>query len=177
VTDWDWLLLPPASLTAAVRQEIRAADPTLGVFHVTTGDQARLLTIWVDRLFASMFSIFGAIALLLASVGVYGVLSYAVAHRTQEIGVRMALGATQRNVFGLIIGQGARLAGVGLLLGLGGAFGVTRIIRSLLYNVGPSDLLSFVVPAVFLVLVALAASFVPAQRATSVAPLIALRFE
>jgi len=169
--------VPPATLTAAVRQEIRNADPTLGVFRLMTGDQARTLSLWADHLFAWMFSIFGVIALILASIGVYGVLSYSVAQRTQEIGVRIALGATNRNVFSLILGQGARLAAIGLLVGVAGAFGVTRVIRSLLYNVGPTDVLSFVLPAAFLVLVALIASYVPAQRATLVEPLVALRSE
>jgi putative ABC transport system permease protein len=124
-----------------------------------------------------MFSIFGVIALVLASVGVYGVLSYAVSQRTQEIGVRLALGASRQNVFAMIVGHGARLAAIGILFGVAGAFGVTRVVRSLLYNVSATDPLSFVATAVFLVLVAVLASYVPARRATSVDPLIALRAE
>src|SRR5689334_10514557 len=132
-----------------------------GGFRVATGDDARVLSLWADRLVAWMFSLFGIIALLLASVGVYGVLSYSVAQRTQEIGVRMALGATQRNVFALILRQGAQLAVIGLACGLAGAFGVTRIIRSHLYNVGPADLVSFAVPAMIMTAIALASSFAP----------------
>ena len=167
----------PASITASVREQIRQSDPTLALFDVISGEEARMNSFWSDRLFGLMFSIFGAIALLLASVGVYGVLSYAVAQRTQEIGVRMALGANQRNIFGLIVGHGTRLAAIGVALGAAGAFAITRVIGSLLYNVGPSDPFSFVAAIVFLVAVALAASYVPAQRATGVDPLIALRSE
>src|SRR5262249_45303511 len=124
-----------------------------------------------------MFSIFGAVALVLAAVGVYGVLSYAVSQRTQEIGVRMALGASRRDVFGLIVWQGARLALAGIVFGVLGAAGITRVITSLLYNVSATDPVSFAGTAVFLVLVAVTASYVPAHRATAVDPMIALRAE
>jgi putative ABC transport system permease protein len=167
----------PAAITSAIRQEIRKSDPTLPIFNVQTGEEARQGTFWQFRLFGWMFSIFGVIALVLASVGVYGVLSYAVSQRTQEIGVRLALGASRQNVFAMIVGHGARLAAIGILFGVAGAFGVTRVVRSLLYNVSATDPLSFVATAVFLVLVAVLASYVPARRATSVDPLIALRAE
>jgi ABC-type antimicrobial peptide transport system permease subunit len=124
-----------------------------------------------------MFSIFGVIALLLTSIGVYGVLSYSVSQRTQEIGVRMALGASRQNVFGLIVGHGARLAGLGILCGVVGAAAVTRVVTSLLYNVSATDPLSFIGTAGFLALVAIAASYIPARRATSVDPIEALRAE
>jgi len=124
-----------------------------------------------------MFSIFGVIALLLASIGVYGVLAYAVSQRTQEIGVRMALGASRQNVFTLIVSQGARLAGVGILCGVVGAAAVTRVVTSLLYNVSATDPISFIGTAAFLAFVALIASYLPARRATSVDPIVALRAE
>jgi putative ABC transport system permease protein len=167
----------PASITNAVRQEIRKADPTLPLFNVQTGEEARLNTFWQFRLFGWMFSIFGVVALALASIGVYGVLSYAVSQRTQEIGVRMALGASRQSVFGLIVGYGARLAGIGILCGVIGAAAVTRVVTSLLYNVSATDPLSFIGTAGFLALVALLASYIPARRATSVDPMIALRAE
>ena len=135
----------PGSITSAVRQEIRRADPAIPLFNIQTGEEARLNTFWQFRLFGWMFSIFGAIALTLASIGVYGVLSYAVSQRTQEIGVRMALGASRQNVFTLIVRDGARLAGVGILCGVIGAVAVTRVVTSLLYNVSATDPLSFVV--------------------------------
>ena len=167
----------PASITAAVRQEIQRSDPTLPLFGVQTGEDARLNTFWQDRLFGWMFSIFGGVALVLAAIGVYGVLSYAVSQRTQEIGVRMALGASRRNVFTLIVGDGVRLAGIGILCGVLGAAGVTRVITSLLYNVSPTDPTSFIATASFLALVALVASYLPARRATAVDPMVALRAE
>jgi len=167
----------PASITTAVRQEIRASDPTLPIFNTMTGDEARLYTFWQFRLFGWMFSIFGAIALALAAIGVYGVLSYSVSQRTQEIGARLALGASRNSVFALVVGQGARLAGIGILLGVAGAFGVTRVVKSLLYNVTATDPLSFIGTAAFLALVAVASSYVPARRATGVDPIVALRAE
>ena len=167
----------PASITAAVRQEVRRADPSLPLFNLQTGEEARVSTFFQFRLFGWMFSIFGVIALLLASIGVYGVLAYAVSQRTQEIGVRMALGASRQNVFTLIVSQGARLAGVGILCGVVGAAAVTRVVTSLLYNVSATDPISFIGTAAFLVFVALIASYLPARRATSVDPIVALRAE
>src|SRR5204863_7151496 len=140
----------PAAVTSAVRQEIRSSDPTLPLFQVQTGQQARENSYWQDRLFGWMFSIFAVVALALASIGVYGVLSYAVSQRRQEIGVRMALGASRTSVFGLVLSPAVRLAAAGIVLGVAGAFGVTRVVRSLLYNVSPSDPISFAATAIFL---------------------------
>src|SRR5262245_6025056 len=165
------------AIATAVRQQIRASDPTLPIFDVQTGDEARVSTFWQDRLFGWMFSIFGFIALALAAIGVYGVLSYAVSQRRQEIGVRLALGASRRDVFLLIVGHGAKLAAAGILFGVAGAFGVTRVVTSIVYNVSATDPLSFIGTAVFLVLVAVAASYLPARRATGVDPMVALRAE
>jgi putative ABC transport system permease protein len=167
----------PASITSAIRQEIRTADPSLPLFAVQSGDDLRENTYWQYRLFGWMFSIFGGIALALASIGVYGVLSYAVSQRTQEIGVRMALGASRQSVFGLIVGDGAKLAAIGIVCGVLGAALVTRVVTSLLYNVSATDPLSFIATASFLALVALVASYIPARRATSVDPMVALRSE
>jgi putative ABC transport system permease protein len=167
----------PAAVTSAVRQEIRKSDPTLPVFQVQTGQEARENSYWQDRLFGWMFSIFAVVALALASVGVYGVLSYAVSQRRQEIGVRVALGASRGKVFGMVMALAAKLAGIGIALGVLGALGVTRVVKSLLYNVSTSDPLSFVATAVFLAAVALIASYVPARRATAVDPIVALRTE
>jgi putative ABC transport system permease protein len=168
---------PPASVTAAVREEIRRADPRLPLFDVRTADRARAVSYWQERIFGWMFSIFGLIAVLLAAVGVYGVLSYGVAQRTREIGVRMALGASRRSVFALVLGHGARLAAVGIVLGGLGAFATTRVIRTLLYNVSATDPLSFIGTALVLGLVAIAAGYLPARRATAVDPVVALRAE
>jgi predicted permease len=165
----------PARLVSAAREQIRSADAALPVFQVSTMEDLRQRSFWQFRLFGWMFSTFGAIALLLASVGVYGVLSYSVSQRTQEIGVRVALGAGRNDVLRLILGQGLRLALLGIGLGLIGAFGTTRFLKTVLYNVTPTDPLSFIVVAAFLTLVALVASYVPARRAMGVDPLVALR--
>lgn len=167
----------PAAITSAVRAAIRGSDPTMPITQVRTGEEQRELRFWEDRLMAWMFAVFGAVALFLASIGIYAVMSYAVSQRTQEIGVRMALGASRRHVLSLILGDAGRIAAAGIALGVIGAFGVTRIVSSLLYNVSATDPLSFVTTAVFLALVALAASYMPARRATAVDPLIALRSE
>ena len=124
-----------------------------------------------------MFGVFGALAVILAMVGVYGVLSYSVSQRTQEFGVRMALGAQPRDVRRMMMRQGMVLAGWGTLLGAAGALGITRVIGSLLYNVTPTDPVSFGVVVTLMVLVAAAAAYLPARRATAVDPMAALRSE
>ncbi|MGH9374133.1 MAG: ABC transporter permease, partial [Vicinamibacterales bacterium] len=167
----------PAAVTAAVREQIRLSDPALPVFELFTMEELRQRSFWQYRLFGVMFGLFGAIALVLASIGVYGVLSYSVSQRTQEIGVRVALGAERRDVLRLIVGQGLRLAGVGIVLGIVGAAFVTPAVRTILYNVTPTDPFSFSVVAVFLLFVATAASCIPARRAMAVDPIVAIRNE
>ena len=167
----------PASIASAAREKIRAADASLPVFDVHSMEEHRLRSFWQQRLFGIMFAVFGAIALLLASIGVYGVLSYSVSQRTQEIGVRVALGADRRDVLRLVVGYGVRLALLGVVIGLVLARGVTPAIRTQLYNVTVTDPLSFVGVAVFLTIVATLASYFPARRAMAVDPIIALRNE
>ena len=167
----------PAGLAGAVRNAIRSSDSTLPIFNIRTMEDLRREGFWQFRLFGFMFGIFGAAALFLAGVGVYGVLSFSVSQRTQEMGVRIALGAKQSDVLRLVVRQGVTLAAVGVLLGLVGAFGITRVIRSLLYNVTPTDPLSFGGVALFLAAIAVLASYLPARRATNVDPIIALRNE
>ena len=165
----------PATITAAVREQIRLSDASLPVFQVSTMEDLRQRSFWQFRMFGVMFFLFGAIALVLASIGVYGVLSYSVSQRTQEIGVRVALGAARGDVLRLIVGQGLKLAGVGIAIGMAGALGVTPVARTLLYQVTPTDPLSFGVVGAFLLLVAFTASYIPARRAMAVDPLIAMR--
>ena len=167
----------PAGLATIVRNEIRASDSGLAVFDVRTMEDLRQSGFWQFRLFGFMFGIFGAAALFLAGIGVYGVLSFSVSQRTQEIGVRMALGAGRRDVLTLVVRQGITLAMLGVLLGMVGAFGVTRVIASLLFNVTPTDPVSFGGVALFLTAIAFLASYVPARRATTVDPIVALRLE
>lgn len=167
----------PAGLAGAARTEIRASDAGLPVFDVTTMEELRQSNFWQFRLFGFMFGTFGAAALFLAGIGVYGVLSFSVSQRTQEIGVRVALGAQRSDVLGLVVRQGVTLALIGVAMGVIGAFGTTRVIASLLYNVTPSDPLSFVGVALFLTAIAFVASYLPAMRATTVDPIVALRNE
>jgi putative ABC transport system permease protein len=167
----------PTAIVAGARGAIRAADPVLPVFQVATMESVRRLGFWYLRLYSWMFGVFGGIALLLAAVGVYSVLAYNVAQRTQEIGVRMALGAHARDVIRLVVGQGLRLTLLGVGIGLVAAFGMTRVLVSILFQVGPSDPLSYGGVALFLAGVAALACYVPARRATRVDPLIALRYE
>jgi putative ABC transport system permease protein len=119
----------------------------------------------------------GVLALVLAAVGLYGVMSYSVAQRTREIGIRMALGAGRGNVMGLVLKQGVTLVSAGVVLGLGAAFAVTRLLASLLFGVSAVDPITFIATSGLLVVVALLASYVPARRATKVDPIIALRYE
>jgi putative ABC transport system permease protein len=167
----------PSAITTAVREQIRFADPGLPVFAIQTLERLRQLSFWQFRLFGWMFSVFGAIALLLASVGVYGVLSYSVSQRVQEIGVRMALGAERKDVLRLILGHGMKLAVIGIGFGIVGAAAATQGIKTVLFNVTPTDPISFAGVALFLTLVALVASYVPARRAMAVDPIVALRNE
>jgi putative ABC transport system permease protein len=167
----------PVRVTTAVRREIRASDPSLPVFEVQTMESLRQLGFWQYKLFGWMFSVFGAVALLLAAVGVYGVLAYNVNQRTQEIGVRVALGARRRDVLGLVVGHGVRLALIGVAAGVLGALGVTRVLVSILFEVSPSDPLSYAAVALFLTGSAALASYLPARRAMAVDPMVALRYE
>jgi len=167
----------PARITGAVREQIRQADPALPVFQASTMEALRQRSFWQYKLFGWMFSVFGAVALFLASIGVYGVLAYSVSQRTQEIGVRVALGAARRDVMRMVVGQGLRLAAAGVALGLLGALGATQGIKTLLYNVTPWDPASFAGVAMFLTIVAVVASYVPARRAVAVDPIMALRNE
>ena len=165
----------PASITGSVRRAIGAADAAIAIFEVRTGEENREGRLWAPLFLSWMFSIFGTAALFLAGIGVYGVLSYSVSQRTQEFGLRMALGASRSSVLGLVVGQGARLATIGLIVGAAGAFGVTRGVQTLLYTVTTTDPVSFIGTGLVLAAVTMLAGCVPALRATSVDPVIALR--
>jgi putative ABC transport system permease protein len=167
----------PAAITPAVRAAIRRLDASIPLFNIQSMSEVKRLGSWQYAIFGWMFSVFGAVALLLAVTGVYGLLAYSVSQRTQEIGLRVALGASRRDVINLVVGQGLRLAGAGIALGLIGSFAVTHVVASFLYNITPTDPLTLAGAALFLIAVALFASYVPTRRATAVDPLIALRSE
>jgi putative ABC transport system permease protein len=167
----------PAALAAAVRSEIAALDPQVPVSAVATMDEVVSASVENQRFGALLFLLFGAIALLLTAVGIYGVISYGVAQRTHEIGIRLALGAAKGEVLSLIIGEAMRPALLGAAVGLCAAFGLTRLLARLLYGVKPTDPSVFAAVLFLLVSVALLASYIPARRAARVDPMVALRYE
>jgi putative ABC transport system permease protein len=167
----------PLSLAGAVRQAIHAADPNLPVFDVVTADDEFRQSVWEPRFFGQLFAGFAVIALVLAVSGIYGVMAYMVTQRTHEIGVRLALGAPRREVLTMVVTRGAVLAVGGIAIGLVGAFGLTRVLSSMLFGVGATDAVTFVVIALLLGVVAIVASYIPALRASRVDPMVALRYE
>jgi putative ABC transport system permease protein len=167
----------PESMIAAVRREVQALDPTLPVFDVTTLTDHMRLALFPPRVAAAVLGVFGIVALLLSAIGIYGITSYAVAQRTREIGIRMALGAQLGDVLKLVVTHGVKLTLLGVGIGLLGAFLVTRAITSVLYGVSATDPFTFGSVTLVLVVVALLACYFPARRATKVDPLVALRYE
>jgi putative ABC transport system permease protein len=167
----------PTAATGTVLAAIKAVDPLIPAYRVMSMDASIQRSYWQQALYGKMFGAFAAIALVLAAVGVYGVISYAVSQRTQEIGVRVALGAQRGDVLRLIVGHGALLGGVGIAIGLAGALAVTRFLRTLLFGISPFDAPSFVGVSVMLTAIALLASYLPARRAAKVDPVEALRYE
>ena len=167
----------PASMAGAVEGAIRSVDPDQAVFNVKPVDQYLADSVGSRKFLTLLLGIFGVLALALAAAGIYGVISYVVSQRTREFGIRLALGAQTRDVLGIVLGQGARLAAAGVVIGLALAFALTREIASLLFGVGATDPWTFAGVAAVLVGVALLACFIPARRATRVDPIVALRYE
>jgi predicted permease len=167
----------PAGLTSAVVREIHAVSPDCPVYDIRTMQDRLYASLARQRFAATMLGGFAAFALLLAAVGVYGVMSYLVAQTTRDIGVRVALGAQPGNIIGMVMGQGMQLAGAGIVLGLIGAAALTRVMASLLFGVSTTDAVTFASVAVLLAAVALVATLIPASRAMRVDPMIALRDE
>lgn len=167
----------PRALTSAIREQVLAVDPNQPVYDVRTMEERIAFTLETRRFAVVLLGIFGALALLLAAIGLYGVLAFAVSQRTREIGIHMALGARARDVLIMVIKQGMSLVLVGIIFGVAGAYAVTRTIQSLLFEVGTTDPLTFVAVLVLLAVVGFVASYVPARRATKVDPLEALRYE
>jgi putative ABC transport system permease protein len=167
----------PANLSAALREQVLAVDPDQPVFDIKTMNERMSKSMAQNRFVMLLLTIFSALALILAAVGIYGVMSYAVTQRTHEIGIRLALGAQTGDVLKMVVGQGLALTLAGVAAGVVGAVALTRLMSSLLFEVSATDWLTFMLVALLLTGVALAACFVPARRATRVDPMVALRHE
>jgi len=167
----------PGQMMAAARKQVSAIDPNQPVYSIRTLEQLRSEAVASEKLNLTLLCVFAAIALALAVVGIYGVMSYSVTQRTHEIGIRMALGAQAGNVSKMVIGEGLKLTLLGVGLGVLGALGLTRWMQSLLFGVRPTDPVTFIAIAFFLLVVAFLACWLPARRATKVDPLVALRYE
>jgi putative ABC transport system permease protein len=183
--DFDWgpdtLVIrtkgEPYALTPSVRRIIASVDPDQPVSELRTMDEIVDLNVADRQQQMTLLGAFAALALILASIGLYGVLSYAVTQRSREIGIRMALGATASSVIRMIVGRGLALTGIGLVIGLISAWAATRAMKNLLYGVAATDPLTFGSVAALLALIALIASYAPARRASRVDPIVVLREE
>jgi putative ABC transport system permease protein len=168
-------MLPEQVLDPEIEQAVHAQDPLLPLIRLRTMDQVFEDSAARPRFLSELLGIFAVLALALAAIGTYGILSYSVTERTKEIGVHMALGATRGTVLGMVLGQGMRLTVVGLVAGLAASFALTRLLQAQLFNVSPTDPATLTVVVGFIAVVAFVASYVPAQRATRVDPIITLR--
>lgn len=166
-----------AALAAPLRQAIQAIDPGLTLAQVSTMEEALAESVSQPRFDTMLLSLFAGIALLLAAVGIYGLISYSVAQRTHEIGVRMALGAARRDVLKAVVLHSTGLAAIGVVAGLAGAFALTRLLKTMLFGVGTTDALTFAIASIAMLVVVLIATCVPALRATRISPIVALRYE
>jgi putative ABC transport system permease protein len=167
----------PSALVPAVRETLNSVDPNIGIDAIVPLEQLEAGARARERFYAVVLGVFASVAALLAAIGVYGVLAYAVAQRTKEIGVRMALGAQRPQVLGLIMRKGLMLTMLGVALGLAGAAASARYLESMLFEVKPLDAWTFAIVAVSFTLVAALASYLPARRATRVDPVVALRVD
>jgi putative ABC transport system permease protein len=167
----------PLSLASAVKQQVLNVDSQLAIAHERSLEQVFAEATGRQTFNMTLLSVFAGVALVLAALGIYGTLSYSVEQRSQEIGIRMALGAEGADLRRMVIRQGMSLAGLGILIGLAGALALSRLITTLLFGVYPNDPVSFATIALLLALVAFLATWLPARRATQVDPLAALRHE
>jgi ABC-type antimicrobial peptide transport system permease subunit len=167
----------PAAMTKTIAAAVHSVDPEIALAHPRTMDQIKVENLSEDRFTMVLFASFAGVAVLLAAVGIYGVMAFAVSQRTKEIGVRIALGASRGNVTGLIVREGSLLALIGLVVGFGGAFLVGHAMQSILHGVKALDFMVFSVIAGILFVTALLASYLPARRAAAIDPVIALRAE
>jgi putative ABC transport system permease protein len=167
----------PEKMSQSVRAEVAGLDPGIPIFDFKTLEEHVGISLFLQRMAATLLSIFGLLALSLAAIGLYGVMAYAVSQRTRELGIRISVGAERRDILKLILGQGLAMSVVGLLAGLVAALAVTRLTAKLLYGVSATDPVTFIVIALLLLCVSLPACYFPARRATKVDPIIALRMD
>ena len=167
----------PRALAEPLKRAVKELDPGIAVASIATMDELVAESIGSSRFYAMLVAIFAGLALVLAAVGIYGVMSYAVAQRAQEIGVRLALGAAPRQIFSLVMGETLKLAAVGLALGVAGAVAVSRALSDMLFGIPKTDVVTFAATALLLIAVAFVATYVPARRATRIDPMVALRAE
>jgi putative ABC transport system permease protein len=167
----------PQAMITTIRSALAEVEPNRPANNISTVEDYLDQQVQYDRLYIVLLTIFGAIAAVLAAIGIYGVMAVSVAERTREIGIRVALGARSGEVLKLVIGRALVLIGIGLVLGLGGAFALTRLIRQQLYEVTPTDPLTYTVVSLALTLVAVVACIIPTRRAVTVDPTVALRHE
>jgi len=165
----------PTSMVPAIRSQVLSVDKDLPVSEIMTLEQRVARSVAAKRFVMLLLSSFSILALGLAAIGIYGVMAYLVTQRTQEIGVRMALGAQKRDVLKLVVGKGMALAIIGAAIGLAASLALTRLMRNLLFEVTPTDWFTFLTASLVLLLAALLACYLPARRATKVDPLVALR--
>jgi putative ABC transport system permease protein len=167
----------PGALVATVRSRVAQLDPALPLYNTRTMDDVFYTALAEPRFSTTVLGLFATLALILATVGVYGVLAFSISRRSQEMAIRVALGAQRQDVLRLVLGQGMRMTLVGAAIGLAGTFAVTRLLESQLYGVSPLDPLPFVGTTLVLGLAALLACYIPARRAARVDPIVALRHE
>jgi len=167
----------PTAVAASIRGVVGQMDSNLPVFNVHTQSELIDQLLFQERMIAKLSGFFGVLALALACIGLYGLLSYEVSRRTREIGIRMALGAERRGVLRLVVGQGMVLATSGAMVGIGVTLGVTRYLNSMLYDLHANDPVTIVAVVILLTLVAVVACYIPARRALRVDPVVALRYE
>jgi putative ABC transport system permease protein len=164
----------PAAFATTLRHDVQALDKDQPIYNVRTMDDVMANSLGTRRVSMQLFTVFGGAALLLAAIGIYGVMAYSVTQRTQEIGIRMALGAQKMDILRLVVRQGMALALIGVIAGLAGAFALTRMISNLLFGVGASDPVTFIAISLLLIFVSLIACYFPARRAARLNPTVAL---
>jgi ABC-type antimicrobial peptide transport system permease subunit len=169
--------LPPLAVAVAVRKAVADTDRTVPVAELKTEEQQIAQSLATERMFAALISAFGGVAALLAAIGLYGVMAYAVTRRTVEIGIRLALGADRASVLWMVLRQSLWMVALGLLIGIPSALALTGLVRSSLFGIAPTDPVSFVAAALVMALVGAVAAWLPARRAARVDPMIALRYE